>query len=501
MPPASLASSSRRELPQQEVTPGPGDQATPSLSDSPDSSSSLSRDSQEMEIRRETPRGASVGKTTQKNNSSRSTPRAILNAGQRRSRPSPWRRYLESVVEAKIREHFEAQIGSGGAANMITAEEHDGTNKKSHDAASKNMEGAEEHEVERDLESGLHQALDDPADENFEQATRRSIAGKEGTRDANDNSREAKLLKKRHGKEVKKSKKSMLAQEVLSWLMFEGPSSSSNQAQERRKAIEAKGKEREGSINDEPPPEHDDLVISLPKSPSPRARRGQERSQRGDHAVQALNRSRPKSSLVRDLARWILGSQKSASMPVPKRQGRHLSYATTHGTSMQRVERLLRQGLEVERELEAAYHELSGKRGDRKKGKTVMESTKVKIGKMVLRFLIGEGERGIREAARNHEGVAEAERRRGRSRVRDEGSGETMQRIENRHHGHGPDPNSKAEAPVDIRNASPLSSSPSPPPSELPRAGAGTSRPQTHTRGRRRRKLPLPSPTDSEPSG
>ena len=262
MPPASLASSSRRELPQQEVTPGPGDQATPSLSDSRDSSSSLSRDSQEMEIRRETPRGASVGKTTQKNNSSRSTPRAILNAGQRRSRPSPWRRYLESVVEAKIREHFEAQIGSGGAANMITAEEHDGTNKKSHDAASKNMEGAEEHEVERDLESGLHQAPDDPADENFEQATRRSIAGKEGTRDANDNSREAKLLKKRHGKEVKKSKKSMLAQEVLSWLMFEGPSSSSNQAQERRKAIKAKGKEREGSINDEPLSEHDDLVIA-----------------------------------------------------------------------------------------------------------------------------------------------------------------------------------------------------------------------------------------------
>lgn len=370
-PPASLASSSRRELPQQEAVAELGGQANPSLSNSPNSSGSLSRDSQETEVPGDTPRGASIGKTTLKANSPSTTPRARLKAGQRPSRPSPWRRYLESVVEAKIREHFEAQIGSGGAADVITAEEHDGTNKKSHDAESKKMEEAEEYEVERDLESGLHQAPDDPADENVDQATARSIAGEEGSRGADDNSREAKLRKKGHGKEVKKSKKSGLAQEVLNWLMFEGPSSSSKQAQERRKAIKGKGREREGSINDEPPPEHDDLEQkSLPKSPSPHARRGQQKNQRGVRAVQALDRSRPKSSLARDLASWILGSQKSASMPAQKRQGRHLSYATTHGTSMQRVERLLRQGLEVERELEAAYHDLSGKRGvGRKEGK------------------------------------------------------------------------------------------------------------------------------------
>lgn len=488
-------------MPQQEAAAGLGGQANPSLSNSPDSPGSLSGDSREMEIPREAPRGASVSRIAPKNNSPRSTPRARLKAGQRPSRPSPWRRYLESVVEAKIREHFEAQIGSGGAAEMRTAEEHD--------AEGKNMEGAEDNEVERDLESGLHQAPNDPANEVIDHATERSIAGEEGSRGADDNSREAKLWKKKHGKELKKSKKSGLAQEVLNWLRFEGPSYSSKQAQERRKAIKGKGREREGSINDEPPPEHDDPEWnSLPKSPSPHARHGQQKNQRGVRAVQALNRSRPKTSLARDLARWILGSQKSASTPAQKRQGRHLSYATTHGTSMQRVERLLRQGLEVERELEAAYHELSGKRGGRKGGKTVMESTKVKIGKMVLRFLIEEGERGIRDA---EGGDGEAERRRGRSRVRDEGLGEgsnTTQRTKKRNEGHRPDQNSEAKAPV--RNPSPISSlsshshhSPLPSPSEIPstssRAGEQTSLPKSH-KGGKRKKLHLPSPTDSEPS-
>lgn len=477
----------------------------------------------------------------------RSTPRSGLKAGLRRSRPSWWRRYLEDMIDDKIEEHFEARTGHGDAT---TTEKHDGGKIRNHDAEKKNMEGEDDNEVERDLEAGLHHAGDGRAGEAVEQNTERSITGEKASRGAaedvtdndqilieggvevnrrrvDDNLREGKLWKKSHRKITKKSKKGRLAQEVLNWLVPDRPSSSSKETQQRRPGphsrsqgyrvnletdvedSKGKGKRR---VN-EAPPHHDDPAWKCP-SQSPSTDHADHGRQMDDHSVRAIQPIRlplVKTSLMRNLARWVFGSHKSTSVPTQKRQGRHLSYATTHGTSMQRVERLLRQGMEVERELEAAYRELQGR-----KGKGGSERIKVKIGKMVLRHLIGEGEKKIQDAIRNQRDEG-GERRRGRSRVRDEDFGEgnnTSPKTATRNEGHRSDRNPKPELvpsdplppppPSAISSLSSLSrhSPPPPPPPTSGKVGKQPSQPGPHHAEKGgREKFQLPAPTDSESSG
>lgn len=524
----SLASSSRRGLSQQEAATGPEDEASTSLSNSSDSFGSSSGGPWEV----------STGKTAQKSTSPITAPTAGLKAGPRHPKSSPWRRYLENVVEAKIREHFEAQI----RAEMRTTEEHGGTKKKNRDIKRKDTEGVEGNEVEQDLETGLHQAYVDPAVEAVGQSDERSITGKEGSwsaaedvtendqalvdggvevldrRGEDDDFREAKLRKKNHGRNKKNSKKGGLAQEVLNWLLSDGPSSS-KQTQKWKyepyshsrgdhddpeaglEKSKRKGKQCERTINDEDPPKDEDAAWNSPSQlPSPHHPR------HGVRAMTVLHSPRVKTSLVRDLARWIIGSP----APAQKHQGRHLSYATAHGTSMQRMERLLRQGLEVERGFEAAYDDLPGKKGKGTDEKPATESTKLKIRKMVLRFLIGEGERGIRDAEGNEREEDDSERRRGRSRVRDEDFDErrnTSQGTGKRNEGQRSDQNSGAEP---LRSPSAISSlhscshhSLTPLASKMPStssiAGERTSLPKHRPEGEKE-EFHVPSRTDSESS-
>ncbi|MCJ1467300.1 hypothetical protein MMC07_005924 [Pseudocyphellaria aurata] len=495
-------STSSRRMPQQEPAAGLGDEVNESLSYSSDSSSSA-RDPREIT----SPINAS---------------KARLKDGPRPSRLSPWRRYLENVVEDKIREYFEAQT-DGSAAVMRTAEAHDGPPKENPDVGLKDMEGEKVDEAEQDLEAGLQQDHTSLAGEAVDQSTNISVIGenlslsaaKEVTENdqplgAEGSSRQnvaeslfnAKPREKSDGKKKKKSKKSGLAQEVFNWLMFHGPLSSSKQTQDARyehhsrsqshhinpetsmKAGKGKDKQAELSVIDEAPPEHDDHVWN-----SPSQLQSSHPIRYGVHAVNTLQTSGAKSSLARDLTRWILGSQKSSSTPARDRQGRHLSYATKHGRSMQRVEQLLRQGLEVERGLEAASHNVLGKKEKGKGGQTVIESTKVKIGKMVLRYLIGEGEKEIRNAKSNKWGEDGDERRIGRSMVRD---GDFSQE------------NNKRPM-TEKRNPSVISShhSPPPPPSAMSTTESKEGGPVSPTgpfeKGERK-KHRLPLPTDSESS-
>ncbi|MCJ1260661.1 hypothetical protein MMC22_000523 [Lobaria immixta] len=544
-PQTSLASSSRRELSQREVVANTKVEAKNSSSDSSCSAGSSPGSSGE-EVLREAPQGVSSGRTTTEDTAPRSAMRA--------SRPSPWRRYLERVVEAKIREYFETQAGRGGAAEMRAVEGCDDAKGMNHDGEGNNIEGTENNEVEQDLEAGIYQPHVDPATETVCESSKRSDAGEDKfrsmakdlteqgkppfgpevqghiKRSVDDNFREVKLRKKYRGKNTK-SRKNGLAQQVLNWLVFDGPPSSPMQAQkrsykphessrdhriDRERGIErskGQGKNRERSIDDKTPPENDDLAWNSPsQSPSHRARHGRQMDHLGVRAVPALDSPRAKTSLARDLARWILGSQKSLSEPAQKRQGRHLSYATTHGTSMQRVERLLRQGLEVERGLEAAYHDLPGKKRKEKGGKKVMESTKVKIGKMVLRYLIGEGEKGIRDAENRNWGEAGGERLRGRSRVRkedfDEGSS-TGQKTEKHDEGHRSDRNSGDMLVRSDSAHSPISSLPSdshhlpsqlPPGKQLTSSRAREQQPSLKPQPKQK-TYHVPLPTDSESSG
>lgn len=534
-PPTSLASSSRRGLSQQEAAAGPDDEANASLSDSSDSFGSSSGG----------PREASTGKIAQKSISPRSAPTEGLKAGPRPPRSSPWRRYLENVVEAKIREHFEAQI----RGEMRTREEHDDAKKKNRNIKRKDMEGEEGNEVEQDLETGLHQAYVDPTVEAVSQSDERSIPGEVGSwslaEDVTENDqalvnrgvevlnrwgedddfRKAKLRNKNHGKKKKYSKKGGLAQEVLNWLVFDGPSSSKQPQKGRYEPHsrsrgdhddpeagmekgKRKGKQREQATDDEAPPKDEDAAWNSPSQPPfpHHARHGRQMNRHGVRAVTVLHSPRVKTSLVRDLARWILGSP----APAQKHQGRHLSYATTHGTSMQRVERLLRQGLEVERGLETTYDDLPGKKGKGTGEKPATESTKVKIGRMVLRFLIGEGERGIRDAEGNERGEDEDEIRRGRSRVRDEDFDErrnTSQGTGKRNEGQRSDQNFGAEllrspsaiSALHSRSHHSLTPLASIMPSTSSTAGERTSLPIHHAEGKKK-EFHLPSPTDSESS-
>lgn len=472
----------------------------------------------------------------------------------RASRPSPWRRYLERVVEAKIREYFETRAGRGGAAEMRSVEECDGAKGMSHDGAGNSMEGNENNEVQQDLEAGIYRPHVDPTNGAVGENSKRSDAGKDkfrsiaedvteqgkppfgpgvqghNKRGVDDNFREVKLRKKDRGRNTKKSQKNGLAQQVLNWLVFDGPPSLPRQAQnrsykphgssrdhhiDRERGVEGskeQGKNRDRSIN-KTAPENDDLARKSPsQSPSPhRARHGRKMDHHDVRAVHPSDSPRAKTSLARDLARWILGSQKSPSEPAQKRQGRHLSYATTHGTSMQRVERLLRQGLEVERGLEAAYQDLPGKKGKERGGEKVMESTKMKIGKMVLRYLIGEGEKGIREAEKSKWGDAGGERLRGRSRVREEGFGEgnsTNQRTEKRNESHRSDRKS-GDKPVRSDSPSPISSLPSDshylpsqlPPGEQPTSSRARKKQPSLEPQSKQKTYHVPLPTDSESSG
>lgn len=536
-PQKSLQSpSSRRGESQQEVAVEAEVRLEDSLSDSSESSGSSSGDATEEEVLRESPHGASSRGIATKNTTPRSAPRI----GTRVSRPSPWRRYLESVVEAKIREHFEAQAAPGGVAEMRSREEYDGAKGMSHDGEGKDIKGKEDNKVERNLEAGLHQVHIDPANDTMDASTKRYDAGEETFRgmaeDITEQDRtplgrgvqehkaqgiedkfsKAKLQKEDRAKKTKKSKKSGLAQEVFNWLVFDGPSSSSKQARNRRydreRGVEGgkgKDKQRERGLNNEAVLEHDDPAWNpLSLSPSPHhPRHRQRRDQHSISAIHALHPPRAKTSLARDLVRWILGSQKSPSAPAQKREGRHLSYATTHGTSMQRVEQLLRQGLDVERGLEAAYHDLPGKKRKEKGETRARESTKVKIGKMVLKYLIGEGERGIRDAGENMWEKSTGERRRGRSTVRDEGLGNkgsiTSQRTEKHIEGHGSDRNSENEPVCTDLPSSLIGSLPphSPLPSEtpLPSSTAGEQPPPSEPQPEQK-PYHLPSPTDSESS-
>lgn len=487
-------------MPQQEPAAGLGDEANASIVYSSDSSSSAG-DLREI---------ASL----------RGLPRAGSKDGPRPSKPSPWRRYLENVVEAKIREHFEAQTG-GGAAVMGTAEKHDGATKETPDVKLNDMEGEKVDEAERDLEVGIQQDHTSLAGGVVDQSTKTSIVGENRSLSAakkvteNDqtigiegfskqsvdgNRGETKLRKKSHGKKKRKSKKSGLAQEVLDWLIFRGPSSSSKQTQEPRyerhsrslghhinpetgmKADKGKGKQSELGVIDEAPPEHDAWN-------SPSQLQTSHLARHRVHAVNTLQTPGTKTSLVRDLTRWLLGSRKSSSTPAKDRQGRHLSYATKHGTSMQRVEQLLRQGLEVERGLDAAYHDIPGTKGKGKGGKTVIESTKVKIGKMVLRYLIGEGEKEIRDAKNNRWGDYGHERRRGRSMVRDGDLSEESNKS----------PRTRQRNPSVINSRHSLS----PPPSAIPTTNNKEDEPASPTETPKRgeiKKHRLPLPTDSESS-
>ena len=532
-PHKSLQSPSSRGESQQEVAVDAEVRSEDSLSDSSDSSGSSSGDVTEEEVLRESPYGASSRGITMKNTTPRSAPRI----GTKVSRPSPWRRYLESVVEAKIQEHFEAQAAPGGIAEMRSREEYDGAKGMSHDGEEKNMEGKEDNKAERNLEAGLHQAHVDPANDTMDESTKRHDAGEETFRGMAEDMTEqdrtplgrgvqghkaqgiedkfskAKLQKKDRAKKTNESKKSGLAREIFNWLVFDGPSSSSEQARNRRydreRGVEGgKGtdKQPERSLNNEAVLEHDDPAWNpLSLSPSPHhARHRQRRDQHSISAIHALHSPRAKTSLARDLVRWILGSQKSPLAPAQKWEGRHLSYATTHGTSMRRVEQLLRQGLEVERGLEAEYHDLPGKKRKERGETRAKESTKVKIGKMVLKYLIGEGERGIRDAGENMWEKSTGERRR-RSTVRDEGLGDkgsiTSQRSEKHIEGHESNRNSENEPVRTELPSSLIGSLPphSPLPSEtpLPSSTAGEQPPPSEPQPEQK-PYHLPSPTDSE---
>lgn len=352
------------------------------------------------------------------------------------SLPSPWRRYLEKVVEAKIREHFEAQIG----AETRNTEKHDGAMKNNRDVERKDIEEGDD-EGERDLEAGIFQARVDPADGAVDQSAEKFIGRGKGSRSAaedvtkshqspvnrgfegpnrqgmDDNFREPKLGKKSHGEKTKTSRKIGLAREVLHWVMVNWPSSSSKQGKDKL------------------------------------------------------------------------------------RQGRHLSYATTHGASMQRGERLLRQGLRMARGLEAAADDVPGTKGQGKGAKTATRSTKVKIGKMVLSYLIGE-ERGLNDAHENEREEHDGERRLGAGSDASMQGRNTTRQPAKSSQGHRSDRNFSARSPSVISSLS--SHSHRPPSHRAPvpvRSQAPSTRsravalphPQAEGEGRRTFHIPQPS--------